>query len=52
MYKEEIGVAMQVKELTSGFRLETRMVHLSLLPFIPGGKPPPNAAAIAAALPI
>lgn len=38
--------------LTSGFKLETRTVHLSLVPLIPGGKPPPKAAAIAAALAI
>lgn len=39
-------------ELTSGFRLDTRTVHLSFVPLIPGGSPPPKAAAIAAALPI
>lgn len=38
--------------LTSGFRFETRTVHLSFVPLIPGGKPPPKAAAIAAALAI
>lgn len=38
-------------KLTSGFRLDTRTVHLSFVPLIPGGRPPPKAAAIAAALP-
>ena len=37
-------------ELTSVFRLDTKMVHLSFVPVIPGGRPPPKAAAIAAAL--
>lgn len=37
--------------ITSVFRFETKIVHLSLVPLIPGGKPPPKAAAIAAALP-
>lgn len=39
-------------KLTSEFRLDTRTVHLSFVPVIPGGKPFPKAAAIAAALPI
>lgn len=39
-------------ELTSVFRLDTKMVHLSFVPVIPGGRPPPKAAAIAAALSI
>lgn len=38
--------------LTSGFKFDTRTVHLSFVPLIPGGKPPPKAAAIAAALAI
>lgn len=38
------------KALTSGLRFETRSVHLSFVPVIPGGKPPPKAAAMAAAL--
>lgn len=38
--------------LTSGLRFATRIVHLSFVPVIPGGKPPPKAAAIAAALAI
>lgn len=40
------------REITSGFRLDTRTVHLSFVPLIPGGKPPPKAAAMAAAFPI
>lgn len=45
-------VCERERELTSGFRLDTRMVHLSFVPLIPGGKPPPKAAAMAAAFPI
>jgi hypothetical protein len=54
-YQESIKNYIQKEErhqnkLTSGFKLETRIVHLSFVPLIPGGKPPPKAAAIAAAL--
>lgn len=35
---------------TSASRLDTSTVHLSLVPLIPGGNPPPKAAAMAAAL--
>jgi hypothetical protein len=38
------------KTLTSGLRFETRSVDLSFVPVMPGGKPPPKAAAMAAAL--
>lgn len=48
---EEIPCEKKLR-YTSGSKLDTRMVHAVLLPDIPGGKPPPNAAAIAAALPI
>lgn len=37
--------------LTLGFRLQTKTVHLSLVPLIPADKPPPNTAAIATAFP-
>lgn len=38
--------------LTSASKLDTKIVHATFVPVIPGGKPPPNAAAIVAALPI
>jgi len=38
--------------LTSGLRFDTRTVHLSFVPVIPGGRPPPKAAAMAAAFAI
>lgn len=49
--KNKLKEEMIFEKLTSGFRLETKMVHLSLVPLIPGGRPPPNAVAIAAAFP-
>lgn len=54
--KKSRNTVTQLKEdnkwRTSGFKLETRTVHLSFVPLIPGGKPPPKAAAIAAAFAI
>jgi hypothetical protein len=41
---------LQANVLTSGLRFATRIVHLSFVPVIPGGKSPPKAASIAAAL--
>jgi hypothetical protein len=47
-----VKITMKKKPVTSEFKLVARIVHLSLVPVIPGGKPPPKAAAIAAAFPI
>ena len=48
----EKGKRGQGNVFTSGLRFATRTVHLSFVPVMPGGKPPPKAAAIAAALAI
>lgn len=50
LYKIPKAASKITEVLTSGLRLETRTVHLSFVPLIPGGKPPAKAAAIAAAL--
>jgi hypothetical protein len=49
---QPMKITLTNKPLTSEFKLVARIVHLSLVPVIPGGKPPPKAAAIAAAFPI
>jgi methionyl-tRNA formyltransferase len=42
--------AVQPIKHTSGFKLATRTVHLSLLPITPRGRTPPKASIIADAL--
>jgi hypothetical protein len=41
---------LEANELTSELKFATRIVHLSFVQVIPGGKSPAKAASIAAAL--